>query len=93
MPQGELLDVISQLMNSSYTEKDVLIMFRQVVEAVDHCHRNNVVHCDIKVYLLVTYVTFFLHAKTRPQLNISSHKLTFLPPMLFLSVGKSLLQI
>lgn len=49
MPEGELLDVIGQIMSANYTERDVLIMFRQVVEAVDHCHRNNVVHCDIKV--------------------------------------------
>jgi serine/threonine protein kinase len=49
MPEGELLDVIGHIMGANYTERDVLIMFRQVVEAVDHCHRNNVVHCDIKV--------------------------------------------
>jgi serine/threonine protein kinase len=49
MPEGELLDVIGHIMGANYTERDVLVMFRQVVEAVDHCHRNNVVHCDIKV--------------------------------------------
>lgn len=54
MPQGELLDVIGQIMQGHYTEKDVLVMFRQVVEAVDHCHRNSVVHCDIKVWFGIT---------------------------------------
>ncbi|KNC82284.1 CAMK/CDPK protein kinase [Sphaeroforma arctica JP610] len=49
LPYGELLDVLAHAMASNYGEPQVAIIFRQVASAVDHCHRNGVVHADLKL--------------------------------------------
>eukprot|EP01134_Creolimax_fragrantissima_P003799 CFRG3799T1 len=49
LPCGELLDVLGLAMESNYGEPEVAVIFRQVASAIDHCHRNGVVHADLKL--------------------------------------------
>eukprot|EP00124_Ichthyophonus_hoferi_P001101 Ihof_evm2s51 gene=Ihof_evmTU2s51 len=51
MPGGELLDILIKRAEKSaqpYSEVQVAIMLRQIVSAVDHCHRHNIIHRDLK---------------------------------------------
>ncbi len=44
---GELLDVVSRA--GSFTEKDAMVIIRQVLSAVAHMHARNIVHRDLKL--------------------------------------------
>lgn len=44
---GELFDRI--IAKGSYTERDASSLMRQVLEAVDYLHGENIVHRDLKV--------------------------------------------
>eukprot|EP00123_Amoebidium_parasiticum_P012765 comp21558_c0_seq1/m.30085 comp21558_c0_seq1/g.30085 ORF comp21558_c0_seq1/g.30085 comp21558_c0_seq1/m.30085 type:complete len:686 (-) comp21558_c0_seq1:189-2246(-) len=51
MKGGELLDILIKRVERSaqpYSEAQVAVMLRQIVSAVDHCHRNNIIHRDLK---------------------------------------------
>ena len=43
----ELLDVVSRA--GSFTEKDAMVIIRQVLSAVAHMHARNIVHRDLKL--------------------------------------------
>ncbi|XP_065183152.1 calcium/calmodulin-dependent protein kinase type II delta 1 chain-like [Sycon ciliatum] len=43
---GELFDAIVE--RDHYSEKDALICIRQVISALQHCHKHNIVHRDLK---------------------------------------------
>ena len=44
---GDLLDFINAN-HRKIAEKDAKVYFRQILEAVEHCHIKNVVHRDLK---------------------------------------------
>ena len=44
---GELFDYV--LDKEGMTENAAKVMFRQIVEAVHHCHSNDVIHRDLKL--------------------------------------------
>eukprot|EP00123_Amoebidium_parasiticum_P016914 comp23637_c0_seq2/m.40315 comp23637_c0_seq2/g.40315 ORF comp23637_c0_seq2/g.40315 comp23637_c0_seq2/m.40315 type:complete len:510 (-) comp23637_c0_seq2:64-1593(-) len=48
---GELLDILVARVESGsepYSEAQVAVIMRQIVSAVDHCHRHNILHRDLK---------------------------------------------
>lgn len=44
---GELLEYV--LKRKKLTEEEALEFFRQIAEAVAYCHRNKLIHCDLKL--------------------------------------------
>ena len=40
--------MLSLAQRSTYCERDVANLMRQLVEAVQHCHKHGIVHCDLK---------------------------------------------
>ena len=58
MTGGELFDRIVE--KGSYTEKDAADLIRQVLEAVDYMHEQGVVHRDLKVIWISSYLYYYL---------------------------------
>ena len=44
---GELLEYV--LKRNKLTEDEAREFFKQIVEAVSYCHRNKLIHCDLKL--------------------------------------------
>ena len=55
---GELFDKIVEL--THYTEVDASKVIRQMTEAIQCFHANNVVHRDLKVWTIVTQLVVVL---------------------------------
>ena len=51
VPGVNLDEHLQRSKNSSLSETEARSIFRQVVAAVDHCHRKWIVHRDIKVVI------------------------------------------
>ena len=45
---GELFDAISSRGQHTFSERDAAAIVRQILEAVDHCHQQDVTHRDLK---------------------------------------------
>lgn len=55
---GELFEDI--VAREYYSEADASHCIQQILESVNHCHMNNVVHRDLKVFVIMTMMfTFF----------------------------------
>ncbi len=50
---GELFDRI--IAKGSYTEQDASSLCRQILEAIDYLHSNDIVHRDLKVQQVLMY--------------------------------------
>ena len=51
VPGANLDEHLQRSKNGSLSETEARAIFRQVVAAVDHCHRKWIVHRDIKVII------------------------------------------
>ena len=59
MDVTDLFDKISNIQN--YTEQDCCNMFRKLVDAVRYCHKNKIVHRDLKVIFCCSQKIFCLN--------------------------------
>eukprot|EP00124_Ichthyophonus_hoferi_P001799 Ihof_evm12s104 gene=Ihof_evmTU12s104 len=51
MQGGELLDILIKRIESNaaaYSEAQVAVIMRQIMGAVEHCHKNDIIHRDLK---------------------------------------------
>lgn len=56
---GELFEDI--VAREYYSEADASHCIQQILESVNHCHMNNVVHRDLKVFFLhLTFILYFI---------------------------------
>ena len=46
---GDLFDHLVRQPNSQFTEPEARKFFKQLVSAMHHCHKSNIVHRDVKL--------------------------------------------
>lgn len=56
---GEIFDQCVAEREEAFKEKDVKRLMKQILEGVSFLHRNNVVHLDLKVRVLLYFSYFF----------------------------------